>query len=107
MLYGLISLSWACYYLNSYYTGILIGYPFREQLRDVSPYLALSGLMGMAVYAVSMVPFPNDGLLLLSEMVTGIAVYVLLCRVLRLEAFMGVWEAGINKLSVLRAGASG
>ena len=27
------------YYLNSYYTGVLIGYPLREQLNDSIPLL--------------------------------------------------------------------
>ena len=107
MLYGLIGLSVVCYYLNSYYTGILIRYPFREQVRDMAPYLMMAALMGAAVYAVGLLPSIQDGPLLALELVTGCAVYVLLCRLFRLEVFMELWEAGWYRIALLRAGAAG
>jgi teichuronic acid exporter len=107
MIYGMICLSILCYYLNSYYTGILIDYSIREQLGDMMPYLTMSGLMGIAVYAVGSLPFPNDGSMLLAELMTGIVFYVFLCRIFRLTAFMELWEMGRNKLVIMRSGAAG
>lgn len=98
MIYGMIFFSFIAYYLNSYYTGVLIGYPLQEQLRDLFPYLITAVLMGMAVYALGLLPFPNYWSILLVQITIGIVVYVCLCRVFRLAAFMEIWQAGWNKL---------
>jgi O-antigen/teichoic acid export membrane protein len=103
MIYGLICLSFLCFYLNSYYTGILIGYTVGEQLRDLSPYLVMAVLMGTAVYAVGSLPFLHQGSMLVAELVTGSVLYVFLCRLFRLAAFMEIWEACCNKIAVMRA----
>ena len=103
MIYGMIAVSIACYYLNSYYTGPLIGYPMREQLRDLFPYLMVAVLMGMAVYVVGLLPFPNHWSRLLLQIPVGIIIYVCQCRLFRLKAFMEIWQAGWDKMPFLRA----
>ena len=105
MIYGMIGTSIISYYLNSYYTGVLIGYPIREQVRDLSSYLIMAALMGMAVYAVGLLPFSSYWSMLLVQIAVGIVTYVGLCRVFRLSAFMEVWQAGWNKMPFVRAGA--
>ena len=104
MIYGMMVTSIISYYLNSYYTGILIGYSIWEQLRDMYSYLIMAVLMGMAVYAVGLLPFPNHWSLLLVQMILGSAMYICLCRLFRLSAFMELWQASWNRLSFLRAG---
>jgi len=101
MICGEVILSIAGYYLNSYYTGILIGYPIREQVRDLFPYLALSTLMGVSVHTIGFLPFPNNWCLLITQIILGALLYVSLCRLFRLEAFMEIWHIGWNKLSFL------
>jgi O-antigen/teichoic acid export membrane protein len=107
MIYGMIAMSIICYYLNSYYTGVLIGYPIREQLRDLSSYLIMTVLMGIAVYAAGLLPFPNHWSMLLVQITIGVAIYFCLCWLFRLKAFMEVWQAGWNKLLFLRGGSAG
>lgn len=103
MIYGMIVLSLVAYYLNSYYTGILIGYNIREQIRDVSPYLATSAVMAAAVHGIGLLPFPNNLSLLVAQIISGASIYALLCRLFRLAAFMEVWHMGRSKLSPLWA----
>jgi len=107
MIYGLILYSIISYYLNSYYTGRLIGYPIREQLRDAFPYVIISGVMGISIYALDLLPFSDYWSMLLSKIVTGIAVYTVLCRLFRLEAFMELWTVCCNKMALLRTGTAG
>jgi O-antigen/teichoic acid export membrane protein len=59
MICGMIIFSIIAYFLNSYYTGILIGYSIREQLRDLSTYLIMAVLMGAAVYVAGLLPFSH------------------------------------------------
>ncbi|OGW53951.1 MAG: hypothetical protein A2Y81_03165 [Nitrospirae bacterium RBG_13_43_8] len=103
MIYGMIILSIFAYYLNSYYTGVLIGYPIREQLRDLFPYLIMSVFMGMAVHAVGLLAFSNHLSMLLVKIAVGIITYVGLCRLFRLTAFMEMWQVGWNKISFMGA----
>jgi O-antigen/teichoic acid export membrane protein len=103
MIYGMIVLSVFAYYLNSYYTGVLIGYPIREQVRDLYPYLAISVCMGALVHGIGLVPFPNNWCLLITQIISGGILYASLCRLFRLPAFMEIWHVGWNKLSFLGA----
>lgn len=106
MIYGMILLTFISFYLNSYYTGILIKYPLREQLRDISSYLILSILMGMMVYLAGMLPFPTEWSLLVVQIAIGIVIYVCLCWLFRLSAFMEIWHAGWRRMATIREGSA-
>ena len=103
MIFGMIVTSLISYYLNAYYTAVLIGYSMWEQLRDMCPYLIMSIMMGMAVYAVGLLPFPNDWPMLLAQIALGIIVYIALCRTFRLKTFIEIWQWG---LTLIRDSAS-
>jgi O-antigen/teichoic acid export membrane protein len=107
MIYGMIAHSIICYYLNSYYTGVLIGYSIREQLRDMFLYLIMAVLMGVAVYGAGLLPFPNHWSMLLVQIFTGSLIYICLCWLFRLEAFIEIWQGGWSKISFLRARTAG
>jgi teichuronic acid exporter len=107
MIYGMIGLSSISCYLNTYYNGKLIGYPLWEQLSDLSSYLIMAGLMGLAVFAAGLLPFPNYWYMLFVQMSTGITIYVCLCRVFRLPAFMEVWQAACKKMKYMNADTAG
>ena len=107
MICGRIAIGIISYYLNSYYTGVLIGYPIREQLRDLFSYLIMAALMGLMVYAAGLLPFRNLWSMLLVQITIGIVIYVGLCRLFRLSAFMGIWQTGWNKMPFLKAAITG
>jgi teichuronic acid exporter len=99
MIYGMIVNSFISYYLNSSYTGDLIGYPIREQLRDIFPYLVITALMGVVVYAAGLLPFAKQWTMLFVQITTGIIIYVCLCRIFRLTAFMELCQMIWNRIS--------
>jgi hypothetical protein len=107
MICGMIVLSITSCYLTSYYSGILIGYPIREQLGDLFPYLFTALLMGLAVFAAGLLQFPNYWVMLLGQIPIGIVIYICLCRMFRLPAFLEIWQEGWNKLSFLRSKMAG
>jgi O-antigen/teichoic acid export membrane protein len=53
-IYGLLwmqfFLSILSFFINSFYSGKMIGYPVAEQIKDIFPILGLSGLIGMLVF---------------------------------------------------------
>ena len=82
-----------------YYTGKLLGYRGREQLADLFPALGCSLLMGAVVLAVGRLPL-NGAALLAVQVATGGAVYGLLAKLFRLEAFsylLGRLKKGTGK----------
>lgn len=106
MIYGIIVNSIIAYYLNSYYTGVLISYPLREQVTDLVPYLIVSVLMGILVYTVGLLQYFHHWSMLLVQITTGIVVYVFQCRIFRLKAFIEIWLAGWSKIMTSGFGVS-
>jgi O-antigen/teichoic acid export membrane protein len=104
MIYGMIAISIFSYYLNSYYTGALIGYSILEQLRDMFAYLIMAVLMGVTVYTIGLLPFTNNWSMLLVQMASGVIIYVCLCRLFRLSAFIELWNVVYSRILFLRAG---
>ncbi|MCX6842138.1 MAG: lipopolysaccharide biosynthesis protein [candidate division WOR-3 bacterium] len=92
MICGQIVSSVAAYYLNSYYTGKLLKYPFAEQVLDLLPTLGLATGMGAAMHALALTPIRNQLILLALQIIAGTALYVLLCRLLRISSFMSTVE---------------
>jgi O-antigen/teichoic acid export membrane protein len=77
MLYGQIVVSVVGYFFNGYYSARLIGYSSLQQIRDVSPFLIISLLMGVSMYLVG----GAVGSLLLKlivQSVVGATVYLIL-----------------------------
>jgi O-antigen/teichoic acid export membrane protein len=106
MIYGMMINSIIGYYLNSYYNGMLISYPIKEQILDLFPYLIMASLMGIATYAAGLLHFPNHWSLLLAQITTGFFVYAGLCRAFRLKAFMEIWEEMWNRMPLVKAGSA-
>lgn len=87
MIYGQITVSVLAYYLNSYYTGRFIGYPLKEQVFDLLPYLGMAVVMGIGVYSLQLLPFPNNWSLLITQFLAGIIIYTGLAWAFGIAAF--------------------
>lgn len=63
--------------VNTYPNRKLLGYRYHMQLWDIVPNLVLSCVMGIGVYCMRLLPL-NPLILLMVQVVVGVAVYVLL-----------------------------
>jgi len=70
----------------------LFAYRWREQIWDMLPPILLSAVMWAAVYGVSRIPMPELPSLIL-QIVCGIAVYLGLAVLLKLESFRYLWTS--------------
>ena len=68
------------------YMKRLFGYRLRDQIWDMTPPALLSAVMWGVVYAVSLIPLPELPSMIL-QIVCGIAVYLGLAVLLKLESF--------------------
>jgi len=70
----------------------LFAYRWRDQIWDMTPPFLLSAVMWAVVYGVSLIPIPQLYSLIL-QIVCGIAVYLGLAVLLKLESFTYLWNA--------------
>ena len=74
------------------YSNKLITYHFNEQLADIVPALFSSAVMGVVVYVIGLAGI-NKYLLLFLQVVVGGIVYVLLAKLLKIQAFQYLLES--------------
>ena len=70
----------------------LFAYRWRDQIWDMTPPFLLSAVMWAVVYGASLIPIPQLYSLIL-QVVCGIAVYLGLAVLLKLESFTYLWNA--------------
>ncbi len=86
---GIITSLISCF-INAYPNKKLIGYSYAEQMKDILPSFALSVVMLGCVLAVERLKLASV-LTLTLQVLVGVAVYVALSALLRVEAFMQMW----------------
>lgn len=72
--------------VNSFPNRKLLGYSYIEQLKDIFPYIVLSGFMAVVIYPISLLKF-NDFFTLILQIFCGIFVYLSGSVFLKLETF--------------------
>ncbi len=92
---GQVIITMICYCLSAFYTKKLLNYTIKEQISDLVPYLFCALVMGGIVYLMSYLSTEQFLFLLVGQIAVGASVYVLLCRLFRLKAFMEI----LNKYS--------
>lgn len=73
-------------YINTYYTKKLMGYGFKDQFKDYSPYLINSGIMLMTGWLINYT-ISNPIIALITSIPICIAIYLGLCSAFKLYAF--------------------
>ncbi|WP_028585074.1 lipopolysaccharide biosynthesis protein [Desulfogranum mediterraneum] len=97
MLWGQIVTSFVAYYLNSYYTGKLLGYTISDQIRDLLPYFWSAFLMGLFVFG-SVFIVPSILLSLIVGVILGVVSYYWTCKVFKMPAFEEMDKILKNKI---------
>lgn len=88
LIYGQMVGAFISYLLNSYYSGDLIGYSSREQIKDSLPYLLNATLMGGLVLLIPRFVVLDYLPLLVLQVISGVLIYAALCRWFKLRAYM-------------------
>jgi O-antigen/teichoic acid export membrane protein len=99
---GRIVFSLVAYFLNTYYTGTILGYGIRAQARDLLPYLGAAAAMGASVFALTWLPIAQPIVLLLIQVIAGSLIYGLLCLGLRLPVFMDGWHSFRRRIAIVQ-----
>ena len=87
MLYVNIIITLVAFYLNSYYSGKLIGYSSWMQIKDIAPSYGIAILVFFSVYFFKYLPFSN-WIILPLQFVFGSIVCLFVCKVKTTEEFL-------------------
>lgn len=72
--------------INAFPNKKLLDYPYIEQLKDMAPAILLSAVMGGAVYMLNFLGL-NDFVTLAMQLIAGVAVYIALSLLFRIDSF--------------------
>lgn len=96
---GILGLLWVAvinsyisYFINSYYSAELLSYSTIEQIKDIAPAFIASVLMAIVVYLSGAILHNNNLVKLLVQFITGVVVYVGVCKIGRIEGLNTVNE---------------
>lgn len=89
MVAGSVVTGLIAFFLNSYYSGKLIGYSSWMQLKDVAPSYGLALLIAFSVFFFKYLPL-SYWIILPIQLIVGIAVFFFLCESRRQEEYLEV-----------------
>lgn len=102
MLIGMIILSFTAYFINSFYSGRLINYPVREQLKDILPSFLLSLVVSWIVYSLTMIPGIHPALLLILQLAMLFLLTIFLAKAFRLKSYVEMRNIMVEKVPRLK-----
>ena len=89
--------------VNAFPNRKLLGYTIGQQVFDMLPAIALSGVMGISVYCVSFLNL-SDFVTLAIQVPLGVAIYIVGSKLFRLDSFDYIWS--MAKSVICRKGKS-
>lgn len=87
IIYGNVILAYFFYYINFYFTGKKLNFSFGRQLLDLLPYFLIALIAAMFMFFSGYLISNSDALKLLVQSTIGIAVYIILSKIFKLEAY--------------------
>lgn len=98
MLIGMIFNTLIAYYLNSYWSGQLIGYSTGQQVKDILPSFLLAASMSLTVYLVGSLLDVSYAAQLVFQLVLGVVLVFVLAELTRLDNYSYLKTIALEKL---------
>ena len=93
-----------CFFLNSYYSGMDLGYSSWMQLKDVAPSYGVATVIALSVYFLKYLPF-SYWIILPLQVLVGVGVFFALCRATKLEEYQDTKNLLLPFFKNLRKGS--
>lgn len=91
MLWTNIAVGIVAYFLNSYYSGRLLGYSSWMQLRDIAPSYALATAIAMSVWCLKYLPL-SYWIVLPLQIIVGALIFIIICNQLQPSEYREICE---------------
>ena len=79
------------YFLNSYYSGRLLGYSSWMQLRDIAPSYSLALFIALSVWFLKYLPLSN-WVILPMQIAVGTVVFFSICKMFKMKEYNEIME---------------
>ena len=100
MLAGSFVTNLISYYLNTYYSGPIINYSIKEQIKDISPSFGVAIAMAVPVFLISFIP-ASPLVMLPLQIVVGAVITIGICETIKLPEYIeikGIVTPLLNKV---------
>jgi len=102
MISGMIVNAVIVYYLNSLWSGKMISYPFKNQVKDILPGFFMALGMALVVFglgiAIQLNPFP----ILIIQIITGAAFILIFSEITRFKDYLFLKSLILEKISIIK-----
>ena len=98
MIIGMIVNTLIAYYLNSYWSGKMIGYSFMQQIKDVFPSFLLALVINGFVFSLNFLNITSPLLLLSLQITAGGITTILLCELIKFNDYIYLKSTFLQKL---------
>ncbi len=102
LLYAQIIISFFCFFINTYYSGEIINYPVREQIKDISPIFYLSFIGGFILWIFNkfvLFPIHVDILRLIIAGIFFLVVFFIMGWLFKIEPVREIKEVVSRRIS--------
>ncbi|WP_347841423.1 lipopolysaccharide biosynthesis protein [uncultured Draconibacterium sp.] len=102
MIFGMFINTFIAYYLNSYWSGKMIGYSTKQQIKDILPSLFIALLMGSIVYLVGHFASFSSLWILLIQLFLGAIFILIVGELIKFKDYIFLKTIVTEKLSLYR-----
>lgn len=86
MVAGTVVTGFVSFFLNSYYSGKMLGYSSWMQLKDIAPSYGIAFLVALSVYFLKYLPISN-WIILPMQIVVGVTVFFMICKLTKMQEY--------------------
>lgn len=98
MIIGMLVNSFIAYFLNSFWSGKMIDYSLKEQVRDILPSFNIAMIMGILVWLAGLFMHVSPPIVFLVQTVLGGFIVITIAHLIKLEAFIEIRDIIMNTL---------
>ena len=98
MISGIIINSFIAYYLNSYWSGSLINYSMKAQIRDILPSFMLAAVMSVLVFTLGYFLHFSYFIKLILQVTSGAAFIILFCEAFKMPDYIYIKNIVMEKI---------
>jgi len=102
MIFGMICMTIITYFINSYWSGQLIGYSSLQQVKDIFPSFLIAGVTGLIVHLTGNVLQLPIAISLLMQVLIGIAVTISICEMIKFKDYYYIKVIMLDKFNELK-----
>ena len=102
MIAWMIFNSFISYYLNSYYSGEMINYPMKEQIKDISPSFGLATAMTITLYLLGLVISFAPVWKLIIQLTAGALFIFITCELTKFKDYIFIKELVFEKINEIK-----